>query len=96
MISQRQILDTQVEMELLGLWQYGSGITGYYALVLQANSRPAPTSTSCPRCASWPPATPSPADSTVTDLEFGWEICSTNHVPLNFTLTNYAVWTGLK
>ena len=35
-----------------------------------------------------------PADSTVTDLEFGWEICSTNNVPLNFTLTNYAVWTA--
>jgi len=37
-----------------------------------------------------------PKDSTVTDLQFGWEICSTRNVPLGFNVDGYSVSTGLK
>ncbi len=82
--------------EKFQLWPDGSGINAYYAFVLQGKQQ----NSGCARILSALRILVArgdiPSDSIVTDLEFGWEICSTNNVPLSFTVDNYAVWTGLK
>jgi Glycosyl hydrolase family 12 len=82
--------------EKFQLWQDGSGINAYYAFVLQGKQQNSGYAhiLSAPRILVARGDIPS--DSTVTDLEFGWEICSTDNHPLSFTVDNYAVWTGLK
>ncbi len=78
------------------LWQDGAGVNGYYAFVLQGNQQKSGTVHILSALRILVGRGDIPADTTVTDLQFGWEICSTSNVPLQFTVDNYAVWTGLR
>jgi hypothetical protein len=78
------------------LWQDGSGINGYYAFVLQGNQQNSGIVHILSALRILVGRGDIPADTSVTDLQFGWEICSTGNVPLHFTVDNYAVWTGLR
>jgi hypothetical protein len=72
------------------LWTSGSGVTGYYAFALKGNEQSGSVNVldfiDYLVSHNYLPTT-----TTVTDIEFGWEICSTGNVPLNFTLTNYSL-----
>jgi hypothetical protein len=78
------------------LWQDGSGINGYYAFVLQGKQRNSGTVHILSALRILVGRGDIPANTTVTDLQFGWEICSTSNVPLHFVVDHYAVWTGLR
>jgi hypothetical protein len=72
------------------LWTNGSGITGYYAFVLKGNEQSGSVNVldfiNYLVNNGYLPNT-----TTITAIEFGWEISSTDNVPLNFTLTNYSL-----
>jgi hypothetical protein len=78
------------------LWQDGSGASGYYAFVLQGKQQNSGTVHILSALRILAGRGNIPANSTVTDLQFGWEICSTGNVPLHFTVSNYRVQAKLK
>lgn len=78
------------------LWQDGSGVNGYYAFVLKGRQQNSGTVHVLSALRILAGRGAIPASSTVTDLQFGWEICSTRNVPLNFTVQDFAVSTGLR
>jgi hypothetical protein len=78
------------------LWQDGSGVNGYYAFVLKGKQQNSGTVHILPALRILVARGDIPASSTVTDLQFGWEICSTRNVPLHFRVASFAVRTGLK
>ncbi len=78
------------------LWKDGSGQDGYYAFVLQGKQRNSGTVHILSALRILAGRGDIPASSTVTDVQFGWEICSTGNAPLHFEVENYAVRTGLR
>lgn len=78
------------------LWQDGSGKNGYYAFVLQGKQRTSGTVHILSALRILVGRGDIPANSTVTDIQFGWEICSTANVPLRFAVDSFAVRTGLR
>jgi Glycosyl hydrolase family 12 len=69
--------------EKFQLWQDGPGINAYDAFVLQGKQQNSGYAHILSALRILVARGDIPSDSTVTDLEFGWEICSTDNHPLS-------------